>query len=63
MCLQLSCVSRSQFGLVHKRGVIFKKLGIGSLVLALKPDIGFKTVSRCMTRLAIVRHQRCTTSL
>ena len=50
-------MSRSQFGHVCKHGVVFKKLGIGSLMLASKPDIGFETVSRCVTRLAIVHHQ------
>ena len=56
-------MSQSQFGCVHKHGVIFKKLGIGSLVLTLKPDIDFETVSRCITRLAIVHYQQRTTSL
>ena len=35
-------VSRSQFGRVRRRGVIFKKLGIGSLILASKPVNGFE---------------------
>ena len=35
-------VSRSQFGRACKRGVIFKILGIGSLILALKPVSGFE---------------------
>ena len=56
-------MSRSQFRRVCKCGVIFKKLDIGSLMLASKPDIGFKTVSKHLTRLAIVCHQWCTTSL
>ena len=35
-------LSRSQFGHLCRRGVIFKNLGIGSLMLALKPAIGFE---------------------
>ena len=41
----------------------FSKWGIGSLMLASKPDIAFETVSRCVTRLTIVHHQWHTTSL
>ena len=35
-------MSWSQFRHVCRHGVIFKKLGIGSLMLASKPVIGFK---------------------
>ena len=59
----LMYMSRSQFGRVYKREVIFKKLGIGSLMLALKPDTGFETVSMHVTRVDIVHHQQHTTSL
>ena len=56
-------MSGSQFGRVCKRGVIFKNLGIGSLMLASRPDIGFETVSRHITRLAMIHHQWRITSL
>ena len=36
------CMSQSQFGHVCRHGVIFKKLGIGSLILESKLVIGFK---------------------
>ena len=56
-------MSRSQFGRVCKPGGNFQNLGIGSLMLTSKPDIGFKTVSRHVTKLAIVHHQQHTMSL
>ena len=57
------CMSRSKFGRVHRHGLIVKNLGIGSLMFASKPNIGFETVSRWVTRLAIMHHQWRITSL
>ena len=47
MCLKLiiqnpEYVSRSQFGRVCRRGIIFRKIGIGFLILTSKPVIGFE---------------------
>ena len=49
-------VSRSLFGRVCWRGVIFKKLGIGSLILASKPVTGFKNSIQARPRFILVRH-------
>ena len=56
-------MSRSQFRRVCKRGITFLNLGIGSLILASKLNIGFETVPRHVTRLAMVCHQWHTMSL
>ena len=43
LILEMVHMSQSQFGhVVCRCGVIFKKLGIGSLILASKPVIGFE---------------------
>ena len=50
------CHGVSSYVCASGGGVIFKILDTGSLVLISKPDLGFETVSRCVTRLALMHH-------